>query len=104
MNKLEEILNTELQEVQYIGEDGGMVVDGRLSFKEAYKRMKKRWTDDCGEEEAREFFRDWCTEVSVGIGYLHLIKDEDKHKYEDDVEWYVSVKEESPYKVWVYWG
>lgn len=104
-NKLEKILDTELQEVQYIGEDGGMIVDGRLPFEEAYRRMRARWVEDCGEEDAKDFFDEYCTEEAVGRASLLLATKKIREKYgEPDLVWYVSIKEESDYKVWCYWA
>lgn len=100
---LEQILNEDLQEVVEIGEDGGMVIDGRLPFKEAYKRMKQFWVDCNGQEDADDFFSNWCTEDSVGIAWLHLTTDEQKRMYED-AEWLVSTTKQSDYPVWFYQG
>lgn len=100
MTKQQKIIKEELQEAQYIGEDGGMVVDGRFTPEDAYKMMVTK----IREEEA-ENFTDWCNPEDIVSGWLHLTTEEDRRdRFDSDTEWYVSIRDKSPYSVWVYWG
>lgn len=99
----QKLIKEGLQEAQYIGEDGGMVVDGRFTELGAYRKMMKRWKEDTGEVEE---FKEFCQPDDLSMGYLHLMTPEKREKIgaEEDVEWYVSWKDKSPYEVWVFWG
>ena len=103
MIDLQKLLDTELQKVVEINEDGGMIVDGRLSLAEARKRMYDFWVETAGKEEADDFFENWCTEEAIGTGWLHPTSKEQKEEWEG-AEWYVSLRDKSKYEVWVYWG
>lgn len=103
MKKEQKLIKRDLQEAQYIGEDGGMVVDGRFSALGAWRKMIKRLREDCGEEEVTDF-KQAVTPDELGRGWLHLVNPENQDKFESDTEWYVSIKDESPYEVWTYWG
>lgn len=99
----QEIIKKQLQQAEYIGEDGGMVVDARFTIKGAYRKMIARLREDCGEAEVTDF-KEACKPEELGIAFLHLITDKNKDEFDTDSEWYVSIKQESPYKVWCYWG
>lgn len=102
MTKQEKIIKEELQEAQYIGEDGGMVVNAKTP-EEAYEKMSKRWIEDCGEEDFKDFQENWFKSPDdLSIGWLHLVTPDRKKDFEPDIEWYVSYKEKSPYELWVY--
>lgn len=101
--KEEIILERDLKEASYIGEEGGMAVDGRLTQLGAYRKMVARIREDCGDEEV-ETFKENCSADDLGIAYFHLVTPANKHEFDYETEWYISVEKESPYKVWVFWG
>lgn len=94
------ILDTELKNPCYIGEDGAMCVKCPTELG-ALRKFRKQWINDCGiDDEALGEI----TSETIGVGWLHLVTDSDRRtgEFEDDCEWYISYKEKSPYEVWVY--
>jgi hypothetical protein len=107
MTKEQELIKRDLQQAEYIGEDGGMVVDARFTQLGAYRKMAKRWIEDCGQDDWDSFKEDSdFTPDSLGIGYFHLMTEADREEMgaEQECEWYVSIEKKSKYKVWCYWG
>jgi hypothetical protein len=107
MTRETEIIKKELQQAEYIGEDGGMVVDAKFTQLGAYRKMRQRWIEDCGKEEWEDFKENsHFSPADLGIGFLHLVTDENRDEldFDTETEWYVSTKDKSPYKLWVYWG
>lgn len=100
-----EIIKHYLENVEYIGEEGGMVTDGYITREEARQRMINKWKEDCGEEEAKEFASTFELE-DICEGYFHLMTPEMREKLgaPASCEWFVSQEKVSAYKVWVYWG
>lgn len=106
MTKEQELIKRDLQQAEYIGEDGGMVVDGRFTLVGAFRKMRERWIEDCGEDEWQDFNDDADLMSNIGIGYFHLMTEADREEMgaEKECEWYISIEKKSPYKVWCYWG
>lgn len=105
MTKEQELIKRDLQQAEYIGEDGGMVVDGRFSRLGAYRKMIAKVREDCTESDVDDF-KDACKPEDLGKGWLHLMTEADREEMgaEQEIEWYVSLEKKSPYELWVYWG
>jgi len=89
----------ELEEAMWIGEDGNAACKAK-SKRQAFSKFKNLMRQDVGELEASEMKLE-----EVGIGWLHLVKDLPEEERTGDIadcEWYVSWKEKTPYKVYVY--
>ena len=99
MTEEEKLIKRDLQIAQWVGEDGGMVVDGKFSLETACRKMRRLLKREVGETESEDFKID-----NIGIGYFMLPTPEDIEENGNDSEWYISIKDKSPYKVWVYWG
>lgn len=93
----------ELRTAEYIGEDGGMVVNCPTLIG-AYRKMRQRWIEDCGESDWQDFNEDVDLMENIGTAWLHLATKEDQDRFGEDVEWYVSLEKKSNYRVWCYWG
>ena len=106
MNTEQKLIKRDLQQAEYIGEDGGMAVDGRFTLLGAYRKMRQRWIQDCGEDDWEFFNEEADLKNNIGIGFFHLMTDADREEMgaERETEWFVSFEKKSPYKVWIYWG
>jgi hypothetical protein len=103
MKKIEKIYKEELNQAQYIGEDGSMVVAGYYTPEEAYKKMSERWIADCGEEDWKDFQQNWLKSPDdLSVGWLHLVTPDREKDFEPYTEWFISFKEESDYEVYIY--
>lgn len=89
---------TELEEADYIGEDGDMVVNTEKK-EDALVAFRTRLCGDVGHMEAEEIKLE-----DIGIGYVYLITEEEKKsgEFDSDWEWYVSYTKPNKNKVWVY--
>lgn len=95
--RLAEIFNTDLKQVQCIGEDGDMAVNCKTKLG-AFRKFKAFVKETCGEEDAGEMTID-----NVGIGSLHLTTPKDREDCgEEDAEWCVDYTKRGEFEVWVY--
>lgn len=84
--KMEKILESLVNEAEYVGEDGAMVCNAPTKAK-ALKLFKKRVTEDAGEAEAADM-----NIKDVGGVPIFLVEEENedhRHLVADGAEWYV---------------
>ena len=76
------------EQAEYIGEDGDMVANAK-NEEEALEMFKRRWVEDCGEEDWNDFIGEVNIEEAIGIAWVHLASKKFSREH-DDCEWYVS--------------
>lgn len=95
--RLAEIFNTDLKQVQCIGEDGDMAVNCKTKLG-AFRKFRAYANENYCDLDAYEDM----TIDRVDIGSLHLNDKKHDEYYGKDSEWYVSYTERGEFEVWVY--
>lgn len=103
MTEEERLIKKEKGDAIWVGEDGDIVCDKKLTELGARRKMMHLMRIEVGDSEAEEFWK--ASKHGLDIGYLHLVTQEerDQGEWEDDIVWYVS-PDVSAYKLWWWRG
>jgi len=98
MRTIKEIIKEDLNEAQWVGEDGAAVAYCKTQIG-AWRKIRKLMRDDVGDNEADQISID-----QIGEGFLHQFNEDGTLCMMDGEESWCVKLEPSPVKLWWYHG